>query len=103
MFVAIVTAPGRPASATVSPSRWANSGLALSTVCGMPRFLSSSPRYSETSTEIVPTRIGCPASWRSAISRTTAVHLPSFVLKTWSFWSLRTIGRFVGTWTTGSL
>ena len=65
MFVAIVTAPGRPASATVSPSRWANSGLALSTVCGMPRFLSSSPRYSETSTEIVPTRIGWPALWRS--------------------------------------
>ena len=65
MFVAIVTAPARPASATVSPSRWANSGLALSTVCGIPRFLSSPPRYSETSTEIVPTRIGWPASWRS--------------------------------------
>ena len=39
MLVAIVTAPGWPASATISPSRSACSGLALSTVCGMPRLL----------------------------------------------------------------
>ncbi len=36
MFVAIVTAPGWPASATISASRAACSGLALSTVCLMP-------------------------------------------------------------------
>ena len=36
MLVAIVTAPGAPASAIVSPSRSACSGLALSTVCGIP-------------------------------------------------------------------
>ena len=38
MFVAIVTAPGWPASATISPSRSAYSGLALRTVCLMPRL-----------------------------------------------------------------
>ena len=38
MFVAIVTAPGWPASATISPSRSACSGLAFRTVCGMPRL-----------------------------------------------------------------
>ena len=103
MFVAIVTAPERPASATISPSRWANSGLALSTVCGTPRLDSSAPRCSETSTEIVPTRTGWPFSWRSPISRMTAAHLPGLVLKTWSLRSARIIGWFVGICTTGSL
>ena len=60
MFVAIVTAPGRPASAMTSPSRSACSGLALSTACGMPRRRRRSPSSSETSTEIVPTRTGWP-------------------------------------------
>ena len=55
---------------------------------------------SETSTEIVPTSTGWPLSWRSWISRATARHLPSLVLKIWSFWSLRTIGRLVGISTT---
>ena len=36
MFVAIVTAPGAPASAMVSPSRSAYSGLAFRTVCLIP-------------------------------------------------------------------
>ncbi len=103
MLVAMVTAPGRPAPAIVSPSRSAYSGLALSTSCGMPRFASSWPSSSETSTEIVPTSTGWPFSWRVWISRATARHLPSLVLKTWSFSSLRTIGRLVGIWTTGSL
>ena len=40
MLVAIVTAPGAPASATISPSCSAYSGLALRTVCGTPFFLS---------------------------------------------------------------
>ena len=62
MFVAIVTAPGRPASAMISPSRSAYSGLAFSTVCGMPRLRSRSDSISDTSTEIVPTSTGWPAS-----------------------------------------
>ncbi len=61
MLVAIVTAPGAPASAIVSPSRSAYSGLAFSTECWMPLSLSSSDSCSETSTEIVPTSTGCPA------------------------------------------
>ena len=80
MFVAIVTAPGWPASATMSASRAACSGLALRTVCLMPCFARRSASSSETSTEIVPTSTGWPASWRAAISRTTALHLPSLVL-----------------------
>ena len=103
MLVAIVTAPGEPASAIVSPSRSAYSGLALSTVCGTPRLRSCSDSSSDTSTEIVPTSTGWSFSLRSEISRTTAAHLPSMVLKIWSFWSLRIMSRLVGISTTGSL
>ena len=60
MLVAIVTAPGRPASAIVAPSRSANSGLALSTVCGTPILRRRAESSSETSTEIVPTSTGWP-------------------------------------------
>jgi preprotein translocase subunit SecA len=49
----------------------------------------------------VPTRIGWPFSWRLTISASTASHLPSLVLKIWSFSSLRTIGWLVGISTTG--
>ena len=80
MLVAIVTEPGAPASAIVSPSRSAYSGLALSTVCLMPLRVSCWESSSETSTEIVPTSTGWPCSWRSSISLTTAFHLPSLVL-----------------------
>ena len=80
MLVAIVTAPGWPASAMISPSRSACSGLAFSTQCLMPRLFSVSESSSETSTEIVPTSTGWPAAWRSSISLATAAHLPSLVL-----------------------
>ena len=74
MFVAIVTAPGRPACATISASRsWS---LALRTLCLIPRRFSISPSISLTSTLIVPTRTGRPFSCSSAISSTTAFHLP---------------------------
>ena len=80
MLVAMVTAPGRPASAMIWPSRSACSGLAFRTVCLMP-FLASMPASSsDTSTEIVPTRTGWPLAVRASISRTTAPHLPSLVL-----------------------
>ena len=69
MLVAIVTAPGAPASAIVSPSRSACSGLAFRTVCLIPLRFSCSPSSSETSTEIVPTSTGWPALWRASISR----------------------------------
>ena len=80
MFVAIVTAPSRPAWEIVSPSRWACSGFAFRTTWSIPLRLNSAPSISETSTEIVPIRIGWPSSLRSLISRTSAFHLPSFVL-----------------------
>ena len=80
MLVAIVTAPGAPASAIVSPSRSAYSGLAFRTECWMPLRLSSSDSCSETSTEIVPTSTGWPALWRFSISRTIALAFPSLVL-----------------------
>ena len=58
MLVAIVTAPLRPASATIAASRsWC---LALSTSCLTPRRLSMSERYSEFSIDTVPTSTGRP-------------------------------------------
>ena len=80
MLVAIVTAPGAPASAMIEPSRSACSGLALSTVCGTPILRRRSESSSEVSTEIVPTSTGWPLSTRSWIARATARHLPSRVL-----------------------
>ena len=58
----------------------------------MPRRVSSSERYSDVSTAIVPTRTGCPASWRSTMSSATAAHLASFDLKMKSFSSARATG-----------
>ena len=63
MLVATVTAPRRPAWATIVASRsWY---LAFSTSCGTPRRLSILDRISDFSTLVVPTRTGCPASCRS--------------------------------------
>ena len=58
MLVEIVTAPWRPACATISASR--SCCLAFSTSWRMPRFLSRPESLSEFSIEIVPTRIGWP-------------------------------------------
>ena len=56
MFVAIVTAPLRPACATIEASRsWF---FALSTSCLMPRLESKRLKRSELSIETVPTRQG---------------------------------------------
>ena len=66
MLVAIVTAPRRPAWATISASRsWY---LAFRTWCGMPYRLSISASSSDFSIEVVPTRIGRPVAWTSRIS-----------------------------------
>ncbi len=72
MLVAIVTAPLRPAWATIAASRsWY---LAFSTTCGTPRPLSLLESISLFSIEIVPTSAGWPCSWQSRISSTTASH-----------------------------
>ena len=58
MFVAMVTAPLRPAWATISASRlWC---LALSTSCLMPRLSSRLESRSLFSIETVPTSTGRP-------------------------------------------
>ena len=58
MLVAMVTAPARPACATMCAScSW---NLALSTLCLMPRLVSRRASFSEFSIEIVPTRHGWP-------------------------------------------
>ncbi len=101
MFVAIVTAPRWPASLMTSASR--SCCFALSTWCGIPRCVSLLESISEISTEMVPTSTGWPRSWVSAMSSTTAFHFASRVLKMRSFWSSRTIGRFVGIDTTSIL
>ena len=88
----------------ISPSRSACSGLALSTVCGTPRLR-----------ELLGQQLGDLDGDRAdehrlallvALLRSRArprAHLPSLVLKIWSLRSARTIGRFVGISTTGSL
>ena len=75
MLVATVTAPTRPAWATISASR--KCCLALRTSWGMPRFSSSRERCSDLDTEAVPTSTGWPAACRSAMSSTTAANLAS--------------------------
>src|SRR5215467_2657736 len=73
MLVATVTAPLRPAWATMAASRsWF---LAFSTSCGTPRRLSSRDSTSDFSTLVVPTRTGWPTSYRSTRSSATASNL----------------------------
>ena len=72
MLVAIVTAPLRPACATISASR--SCCLALSTLCLMPLRLSMPAIFSDFSMEIVPTSTGCPRWWQSLISSTIAAN-----------------------------
>ena len=78
MLVATVTAPARPASATIMASfSWY---FAFSTSCGMPRRSSIEDSSSDFSTLAVPTSTGWPASTRSAMSSTTAVNFALSVL-----------------------
>ena len=80
MLVAMVTAPLRPAWATIGASfSW---NLALSTSCLMPRRLSISARTSLFSTLVVPTSTGRPASVISTISSMSALNLAFSVRNT---------------------
>ncbi len=78
MLVAMVTAPLRPAWATIEASRsWY---LAFSTTCltigGRESILESISLFS---IETVPTRTGCPFACASRISSTTAFHFSAAV------------------------
>ncbi len=83
MFVAIVTAPLRPACATNVASF--SCCFALSTLWGIDILLSTLDRYSLFSTEVVPTRTGWPFVLACWISLATAFHFSCSVLKIWSF------------------
>ena len=73
MLVAMVTAPLRPACATISAScAWY---LALSTMCFVPFFLSMFESRSDFSIETVPTSAGRPSCWRLMMSSTIAAPL----------------------------
>ena len=74
--------------------------FAFRTVCGTPWRFSSSLRYSEVSTAIVPTSTGWPFSLRSLMSSTTALNFASTVLKIRSFLSSRATATLVGISTT---
>ena len=100
MFVATVTAPRRPAWATISASR--KCCLAFRTLCVMPRLSNRRESSSDLATDAVPMSIGWPVSLRSTMSSTTALNLASSVLKTRSALSPRTISLLVGIGTTGS-
>ena len=72
MFVAMITAPVRPAWATMPDSfSW---NLALRVSCAMPRRLSRVDRISDFSTLTVPTRTGRPTSCISTISSMSALN-----------------------------
>src|SRR5439155_953190 len=68
MFVAMVTAPLRPAWAMISASL--SCCLALRTLCFTPLRLKKPASRSDFSMEIVPTKTGWPRSWHSLISST---------------------------------
>ena len=101
MLVAMVTAPARPASATISASRWCN--LAFNTLCGMLRSLSARLNNSLISTDVVPTNTGRPASRSLTISSMAALYFSRLVLYTKSWWSFLEMFLFVGITATSNL
>ncbi len=78
MLVEMVTAPLRPAWATISASRWCC--LALRTWWGTPFFFRKVDTTSLLAMETVPTRTGWPFSLSSLISCTTASNFSRSVL-----------------------
>ena len=94
MLVAMVTAFGRPACATISASRACC--FAFSTSCGRSAFARWPDSISEFSIDVVPTSTGCPRSWQSLMSATIAPTFSASVRYTWSFSSFRTIVMCVG-------
>jgi len=73
MLVAMVTAPRRPACATICAScSWKR---ALSTLCFTPSLCRNSESISDFSIETVPTRTGWPVSYFSRIALAIAWNL----------------------------
>ena len=78
MFVAIVTTPGLPASATTSASRLCS--FAFKILCGILRICNIRPNNSEISTEVVPTKTGRFSATNFTISSITALYFSRAVL-----------------------
>ncbi len=94
MFVAIVTDPGWPASATIWDSRLCC--FAFRTLWPIPRRLSMRESVSETSTFVVPTRTGSSMALSRSISSMSALYFSRLVLKIRSSRSSRITGSLVG-------
>src|SRR3954462_11420832 len=78
MLVATVTAPRRPAWATICASRsWF---FAFKTLCSIPRRLRTPDKRSDFSIDTVPTSTGWPCSLRARMSSATAFHFSSSFL-----------------------
>ena len=82
MLVEMVTDLRRPACEMISPSRCAESALALSTSCLMPSSRSLEAKTSDDSTLVVPTSTGRPSRCRLSSSSRAASDLPLTVLYT---------------------
>ena len=94
MLVARVTEPGCPAWAIISPSlSWF---LAFKISCSIPWLVKKMLNSSFFSTEIVPTRTGCPFVLHSCIFFAMAMFLPFSLLYILSGWSTLTSGLLVG-------
>ena len=98
MLVATVTAPSRPARATIVASR--SMWRALSTLWGIPRSLRTSESCSDFSTLTVPISTGCPRLCRSATLSATASSLARLVRNILSLRSIRCGGLRSGICTT---
>ncbi len=94
MLVAIVTAPGRPASAIILASR--SCCLALSTLCGTSAAVSAWDTISDISIDAVPTKTGRCSFTHTRISSIIASNFSVIVKYTRSFISLRLTSTLVG-------
>ena len=98
MFVAMVTIPGRPASAII----WASLAccLAFNTLCFILACFNAAEISSLLSMLAVPTNTGLFKAVASFISSITAAYFSCSLKKTKSLKSIRATGLFVGITTT---
>ena len=75
IFVAIVTAPLRPACAIISASLFKFSGFAFNKLWGIPYSFNNEDKSSDFSTLVVPINTGRPKVCISRHSSATDLHL----------------------------
>ena len=101
IFVAIVTAPTRPAWAIIYASFWWC--LAFNTLCFTPTCFKSADINSDFSILMVPTKTGRPILDIFTISSTTSLYFVTCLLKIASGSLFLISGLFVGIAVTGRL